>query len=150
MMLTMGNAVVPMIVDIHVIEADVIVIKVVMVPPTPAKRSPPRMAPRSQPVARCKSETEPNPPVIRESYPKPIRAGLAYPVTPYIWRIVVTGAVNHDIIRAHLCPQITRSITHIDFVRCRSIDLRVSYIMERGADGNAVNDRWRIRCDPPW
>src|SRR6267378_7974229 len=150
MMLTMDNAVVPMIVDIDVIEADVIVIKVVMVSPTPAKRSPPRMAPRSQPFACCKPETEPNPPVVREPHPKPIRAGFAYPVTPHIGRIGITGAVNHDIIRAHLGTQVTRCITRIDLVRRRAIDLRVSYVMERRADRNAVNDRWHIRRDLPW
>src|SRR2546428_10715418 len=44
----------PAMINVHVIEADVIVIEVV--PPTPFTRSPPRMPPRPPPFARSKPE----------------------------------------------------------------------------------------------
>ena len=46
-MLAMGNAVVPMVVNINVIEADVVV--VIMVTPSPSVCTPPRLSPASEP-----------------------------------------------------------------------------------------------------
>src|SRR5439155_12157573 len=62
------NAWSPVVINVNVIEADVIVIEVV--PPTPLIRPPPRMPPCPQPFARPKSEAEPNPPVVREPHSK--------------------------------------------------------------------------------
>src|ERR1700688_959550 len=61
----------PMVVDVDVIEADVIVIEVM--PPTPFVWTPPRMAPCSQPTSGRKSETESDSPVVREAHSETIR-----------------------------------------------------------------------------
>ncbi len=65
----------PVVINVNVIEADVIVIEVV--PPPPFIRPPPRMPPRPQPFAGAKSEAEPNPPVVGEPRPKSIGTGRA-------------------------------------------------------------------------
>src|SRR6266481_3357832 len=128
-MFGMHDAWPPVVINVNVIEADMAVIKVVV--PAPAIWTPPRVAPCPQPTSGGKPETEPNPPVVREPHPKSIRARPAYPVIADVRRIVITGAIDHDVIRAHLGAQITGCITHIDLVRGRAIDLRVGYIMER-------------------
>src|SRR6266852_1937975 len=76
-MLDMHHAGSPVMIDVDMIEADVIVIKVV--PPTPAIRPPPRMAPRPQPFAGSKPEAEPHSPIVREPHSKPVRTGPANP-----------------------------------------------------------------------
>src|SRR2546426_9463870 len=52
----------PVVINVHVIEADVLVIEVV--PPAPFIRPPPRTTPRPQPFACSKPAAEPNPPVV--------------------------------------------------------------------------------------
>src|SRR6266481_5814638 len=97
-------------VDVHdarppvLINADVIVITVVMLP-TPTTRSPPRMAPSAQPCAGSKPEAETYSPIIREAYSKTVRAWPTHPVTPDVRRIVITGAIDHDRIRADFRAQ---------------------------------------------
>src|SRR6266404_1378407 len=95
----------PVVIDVDVIKADVIVIE--MMPPTPFVWSPPWMAPCPQPVAGAEPETEADPPVIREASPEAIGAGPADPIASNIRRIVPTRAVHHDIVRAHFSPQVT-------------------------------------------
>src|SRR5207244_3196467 len=62
----------PVMIDVNVIEADVIVIEVV--PPTPMIWPPPRMPPRPQQFAGSKPEAESNSPVVGEPGPKSIAA----------------------------------------------------------------------------
>src|SRR5439155_17951341 len=94
----------PVVINVNVIEADVIVIEVV--PPTPFIRPPPRMAPRPQPFACSKPEAEPNSPVVGEPRPKSIGAGPAKPVASDVGRIVPTRAIDHDVVRTHLGAEI--------------------------------------------
>src|SRR6266404_4472553 len=68
----------PVVVDVNVIKADMIVIEVM--PPTPFVRPPPWMAPCPQPFTGGKPETESDSPVIREAHAKAIGAGPADPI----------------------------------------------------------------------
>src|SRR5205814_7817007 len=104
----------PVVINVHVIEADVIVIEVV--PPTPFIRPPPRMASRPQPFARSKSEAEPNSPVVGEPRPKSIGAGPTQPVAFDVGRIVPTRAIDHDVVQAHLGAEIAGRVTRINHV----------------------------------
>src|SRR6267378_543635 len=63
-MLVMSNAVVPMVVDIDVIEADVIV--VIMVPPSPLVWPPPGLSPGSEPEPVAESEAKAHVPIVGE------------------------------------------------------------------------------------
>src|SRR6185503_2071267 len=70
----------PVLINVYVIEADVIVIEVV--PPTPAICPPPRMTPRAQPFARAKPKAKSDPPVDGEPRVKSISARPAHPIAP--------------------------------------------------------------------
>src|SRR5258707_3861471 len=146
-MLTMGNAMVPMVVDVDVIEADVIV--VIMVAPSPSKRTPPGMAPGSEPESVAESEAKAHIPIVGEARAESVGARTAYPIASDIRRIVPARAVNHDVVWTDFSAEVTRCIADVDIVRGRPIDLRVSYIMERRADRNAVDDRRHIGRDLP-
>src|SRR2546428_12198578 len=99
----------PVVINVNVIEADMIVIEVV--PPTPVIGAPPRMPPPPQPFARSKPEAEPNSPVVGEPRPKSIGAGPAHPIAPDVRRIVITRAIDHDMVRAHFGAEITGRVT---------------------------------------
>ena len=94
----------PVMINVNVIEADVIVIEVV--PPTPFIRPPPRMPPCPQPFARSKPEAESNSPVVGEPRPKSISTRPAHPIAPDVRWIVVTRAIDHDVVRTHLGAEI--------------------------------------------
>ena len=113
-MLTVGNAVVPMIVDVDVIEAHVIV--VIMVAPAPSIRPPPGMGPGSEPESVAEPETKAHSPIIGKARAKSIGAWTAYPITSDIGRVGPAGAVNHDVIRTDLSAEIARSITDVHIV----------------------------------
>src|SRR5882724_12444883 len=119
----------PVVINVNVIQADMIVV-IVVVPPTPAMRAPPRMAPGPQPFTGSKAKAKTNSPVIRKSGAKSISAWLAHPVVSDIRRIVPTRAIDHDVVRAHFRAQITWSIAHINLIRRRAVNLRVGDIME--------------------
>src|SRR5712675_350156 len=108
-MLIMGNAVVPMVVDVDVIEADMIVI--IMVAPSPTVGTPPGLFPRSQPASVAESEAKPHPPIIGEARAESVGAWAAHPVTSDIWRVGPPRAVNHDVVRADLGAEVSRRVT---------------------------------------
>src|SRR6266516_3482010 len=145
--LTMGNAVFPMIVDIYVIEIDVIV--GIMVVPAPSIRPPPGMCPGSEPESVAESEAKAHIPIVGETRAESIGARTAYPIASDIGWVGPARAVNHDVVRADLSAEIARCVTDVHIVGGCPIDLRVSYVMERRTDGNAVNDRWHIGRDFP-
>src|SRR6266481_9618523 len=117
----------PVLINTDMVEADVIVITVVMMP-TPTTRSPPRMAPGAQPCAGPKPEAETYSPIIREAYAKTVGAWPTHPVSPDVRRIVITGAIDHDRIRADFRAQITGRITYVHYVRSRSINPRINHV----------------------
>src|SRR5882724_218989 len=147
-MLTTRNAMVPMVIDVVVIEADVIVV-IMVVAPSPSKRAPPWIGPGSKPESVAESEAKAHIPIVGETRAESIGAGTAYPIASDIRRVVPARAVNHHVIWTDLSTKVTRCIADVHIIGRGPIDLRVSYIMERRADRNAVNDRRHIRRDLP-
>src|SRR6185436_18427996 len=137
----------PVVINVNVIEADVIVIKVV--PPSPMIGPPPRMTPGPQPFACSKPKAEPNSPVVGEPHPKSISAGPAYPVASDIRRIVVARAIDHDMVRAHFSAEITGRVTSINPFGRRAVNMDVSHIMQRRTRGDAIDDRGHTRRNCP-
>src|SRR5438445_648018 len=84
-MLAMGNAVVPMIVKVDVIETDVII--VIMVAPAPSIRPPPGMGPGSEPESVAEPEAKAHPPIVGKARAKSIGAWTAYPIASDIGRV---------------------------------------------------------------
>src|SRR5882672_5168990 len=104
-MLAMSDAVVPMMVDIDVIEAHVIVV-VMVVAPSPSIRPPPGMGPGSEPESVAEPEAKAHPPIVGKARAKSIGAWTAYPIASDIGRVGPAGAVNHDVIRTDLSAEI--------------------------------------------
>ena len=112
--LTMGNAVFPMIVDIYVIETDVIV--VIMVAPAPSIRPPPGMEPGSEPEPFAETETKAHSPIIGKACAESIGARTADPIASNVGRVGPARAVNHYVVRADLSAEIARCVTDVHIV----------------------------------
>src|SRR3989442_4444951 len=95
-MLAVRNAVIPMIVEINVIEAHVIV--VIMVAPAPSIRPPPGMEPGSEPEPVAETETKAHPPIIGKACAESIGAWTADPIASNVGRVVPACAVNHHVV----------------------------------------------------
>src|SRR5438876_8734646 len=146
--LDMHDAWSPMVINIDMIEADVPVIKVV--PPAPAIGPPPWMAPGPQPFPSAKPEAKPNPPINCEPYPKPVRTGPAHPDIPDIRRIVIASSINHDIVRADLSTEVTGRVSRINHIGRRAVNPSVSYVVQRGAYRDAINNGGDTRGGKAW
>src|SRR6185503_17147595 len=105
-MVTMGNTMLPMMININVIEADVIV--VIMVAPAPSVWTPPGSSPGSEPESVAESEAEAYVPITGKARAESIRAWAADPVASDIRRVVPARAVNHDVFRTDLSAKVTR------------------------------------------
>ena len=113
-MLAVGNAVVPMMVEIDVIETHVIV--VIMVAPAPSIRPPPGMEPGSEPEPVAESETKAHFPIIGKACAESIGARTADPMASNVGRVGPARAVNHDVVRADLSAEIARCVTDVHIV----------------------------------
>ena len=114
-MLTTRNAMVPMVIDVDVIEADVIVV-IMVVAPSPSKRTPPWMAPGSEPESVAESEAKAHIPIVGEARAESIGAGTADPIASDIRRVVPARAVNHDVVWTDLSAEVAGSITGVHYV----------------------------------
>src|SRR5438876_7605616 len=112
--LTMGNAVFPMIVDIYMIETDVFV--VIMVAPAPSIRPPPGMCPGSEPESVAESEAKAHIPIVGKARAESIRAWTADPIASDVGRVVPACAVNHHVVWTDLSPKVTRCIADVHLV----------------------------------
>src|SRR6266404_1931115 len=106
------NPVVPMVIDVDVVEADVIVL-VLVVTPSPAVRPPQELTPGSEPEAVAKSEVKADVPIVSEARAESIGAWTADPIASDIGRIVVARAVNYDVVWTDLSAEVAGSITGV-------------------------------------
>ena len=113
-MLAARNAVIPMIVEINVIEAHVIVF--IMVAPAPSIRPPPRMEPGSEPEPVAEPEAKAHSPIIGKACAESIGAWTTDPITSDVGRVVPARAINHHVVWTDLSAKVARSVTDVHIV----------------------------------
>src|SRR4051812_45361319 len=99
-----GNSMIPMVVDVDVIEADMIV--VVMVPPSPTVRAPPWPCPGSKPEPVAESEAESHVPIVGEARAESIRAWTADPIASDVRRVVPARAIDYHVVWTDFSPEV--------------------------------------------
>src|SRR5437879_760343 len=113
-MLAMCNPVVPMVVEIDVIEAHVIV--VMMVAPTPSIRPAPGMEPGSEPESVAEPEAKAHVPIVGEARAESIGARTTDPIASDVGRVVPARAINHHVVWTDLSAKVARSVTDVHIV----------------------------------